>query len=224
VDASFNQGPGPDGPVYTITTQEDGRIMVGGSFSSLAGHRTELCARLNANGSVDSTFVSGLPSVGDVNWVGVRTDGLIVACGSFTTPSAGVALLAPAGGISSVFQGVGAGGATSGTNIVFEGLINPDGSTTMVGEFNQLNGQARSKIARVMASGVVSTWSGGAGFDAPIRSLSQTVTGVIAVGGDFDTYGPNPANKVAHVNGGVGLGMPATELTVNRVWKIRAAQ
>src|SRR5438445_11400647 len=66
VDLSFNPGRAGDqgSPVQALAVQPDGRILVGGGFTTLGGQAQTNLGRLNANGSLDATFHPG-PN----NWV-----------------------------------------------------------------------------------------------------------------------------------------------------------
>ena len=48
--------PGPDAPVYAITCQADGSVLLGGVFSSVAGATHSNIVRLKSDGTVDPTF------------------------------------------------------------------------------------------------------------------------------------------------------------------------
>ena len=41
---------------YSIAVQADGKILVGGCFTSIGGQARNYIARLNADGTVDATF------------------------------------------------------------------------------------------------------------------------------------------------------------------------
>src|ERR1035438_912403 len=56
--------PGADNFVYATAIQPDGRILVGGSFTTLGGQPRSCVGRLNADGTLDTAFnpgASGLP-------------------------------------------------------------------------------------------------------------------------------------------------------------------
>src|SRR5262249_32237810 len=73
VDA-FN--PGTDGGVLCMALQADGKMLVGGSFTTLAGQSRANLGRLNADGSLDDGFNPG-PN-GPVTCLAVQPDGRIV--------------------------------------------------------------------------------------------------------------------------------------------------
>ncbi len=65
-DANFtaNTGTGPDNSVNSLTQQLDGKIIIGGDFTSFNGTPCNHIARLNSDGSLDNTFK---PSTGANN-------------------------------------------------------------------------------------------------------------------------------------------------------------
>jgi uncharacterized delta-60 repeat protein len=83
VDASFNAGSGVDRTVETVAVQRDGKIIIGGDFTSVNGVPREHLARLNPDGSLDKTFFPRI--VGEkVRKVLVQPDGKILVAGPFT--------------------------------------------------------------------------------------------------------------------------------------------
>jgi uncharacterized delta-60 repeat protein len=60
VDPSFDPGNGPNGEVNDIQVLPDGRILVGGAFTTWNGAADHGLARLNNNGSLDPAFSSGV--------------------------------------------------------------------------------------------------------------------------------------------------------------------
>ena len=53
-----------DSSIYSIIPQSDGKIMVCGNFYSIAGSPQKCIARLNSDGSIDSTFAANLTAGG----------------------------------------------------------------------------------------------------------------------------------------------------------------
>ncbi|HUS37391.1 MAG TPA: Calx-beta domain-containing protein [Verrucomicrobiae bacterium] len=103
VDTTFNVGTnnvprsGPDGPVYAMALQADGKILIGGDFEFVNGEPRNNIARLNTDGSLDTEFNPGLGPNGPVKDIKVQPDQRIVIAGAFTEvngfPRAGVARL-----------------------------------------------------------------------------------------------------------------------------------
>ena len=59
VDTRFNPGAGPDSDVSAIAVQPDGRVLLAGSFTSISGVPRAGLARLNEDGSLDTSFLPG---------------------------------------------------------------------------------------------------------------------------------------------------------------------
>lgn len=85
VDRSFNPGAGPYGLVQSIAVQSDGKVIVGGGFSSVDGKPRRGVARLNVDGSLDESFKVGEGASGFVWKVAVQSDGKILVAGDFDT-------------------------------------------------------------------------------------------------------------------------------------------
>src|SRR5439155_5149973 len=83
LDGGF--GSGADGFVETLALQSDGRIVMGGSFTSVGGKSRNHIARLNADGSLDPGFNPGSGANDTVHALGIAPDGKIIIGGSFTT-------------------------------------------------------------------------------------------------------------------------------------------
>src|SRR5262245_22016290 len=81
-----------DGVVYSLAMQLDGKVIVGGAFNNVTGVPRNGMARVNRNGSLDSTFHPGLGVEGNSAGVYALTlytngtnAGKIIIAGSFTT-------------------------------------------------------------------------------------------------------------------------------------------
>jgi uncharacterized delta-60 repeat protein len=83
VDKGFNANAGEFGLVSTIAVQADGKILVGGFFSSIGGQRRNNIARLNPGGAADIAFNPN--AAGNINCITVQADGKILVGGSFTS-------------------------------------------------------------------------------------------------------------------------------------------
>src|ERR1035438_1468310 len=60
VDLSFDPGSDVNGEVVAIAAQNDGKILIGGTFTTIHGAMRSGIARLNADGSVDDSFLNGM--------------------------------------------------------------------------------------------------------------------------------------------------------------------
>ncbi len=145
IDSEFV--PSLDGQVGAIVLQSDGKILVGGSFSSVQGvgattpvQRPNLL-RLNANGSLDTAFDPEPNS--SVASMLVQSDGKIVIGGLFTTLQPGGApTITTTNGVSTTTLSTAA--LTARNNLA---RLNADGSLDMT--FNpQPNGQVSAIVAQ----------------------------------------------------------------------------
>jgi len=68
----------------SIVCQPDGKILVGGRFSKINGIARSNIARLNSNGSLDSTFDPGTGASGEVFKLMLSSNDQVVAVGAFT--------------------------------------------------------------------------------------------------------------------------------------------
>jgi uncharacterized delta-60 repeat protein len=63
VDPTFNTGTGPDTTPQGLALQPDGKVLIGGSFKSFNGTAVNDLVRLNADGSLDTSFVPATTSL-----------------------------------------------------------------------------------------------------------------------------------------------------------------
>ncbi len=107
---TFNPGTGADFAVRCLIVQPDGKILLGGYFSTVNGQSRNGIARLNPNGSLESTGtfnpgtgVSGGPF--DVESMALQANGKILLAGHFSSVNGqarnGIARLNPNGSVES---------------------------------------------------------------------------------------------------------------------------
>lgn len=85
IDKSFKPDLGEIGWVYSILQQPDGRILIGGEFTSVDGVERNHVARLNMDGSLDDYFDPGTAANASVKVVKLQDDGRILIGGEFTS-------------------------------------------------------------------------------------------------------------------------------------------
>jgi uncharacterized delta-60 repeat protein len=88
-DSTFNIGTGPNSEVLTITPSGDKVFIGGDQITTYNGTNTGAVVKLNADGTIDTSFTSlavGGPGTGKrILGIGVLPDGKIVVAGDFTT-------------------------------------------------------------------------------------------------------------------------------------------
>jgi uncharacterized delta-60 repeat protein len=179
----------PDSVVYDLVIQPDGKILTAGYFEKVNGQPHRLLARLNADGSVDSSFATQVQNPGwpwgVVRRVAVQADGKIVFGGGFTAvngvPRQSLARVNANGTLDTQFN--------AGANGEVHGVVpQPNGRIVIVGDFTMLNGQPRVRVGRV-------NWDGSldptltVAADRFVRAAALQSTGKILVGGLFTTLG-----------------------------------
>lgn len=90
VDTTFDPGTGTDNTVSTLALQPDGKILIGGFFAAYNGTSRTRLARLNSDGSLDTSFATTLAASIIINpfWVEAITlqqNGMALLGGSFAS-------------------------------------------------------------------------------------------------------------------------------------------
>jgi uncharacterized delta-60 repeat protein len=178
--------------IRTLAVQADGKILVGGGFLSLVGGlSTKLVARLNADGSVDSSFTpAGAQFTTEyVSGLVVQADGKIVVIGGFGqiggNARKAIARLNSDGTFDSTWPGpgIGSGGLESAEALAAAA----NGQLFLGGKFATYNGQGPDGIARLNADGTRDgTFQKPAGSSTFwVGSLAVQADGKILMGGTF---------------------------------------
>ncbi|HWS99468.1 MAG TPA: Calx-beta domain-containing protein [Pyrinomonadaceae bacterium] len=209
LDTTFNPGgSGVDNSVSAVAVQPDGKIIIGGNFTSYNGNAaaSDCIARLNANGTLDTSFNPGGAGMVDssVLAVALQPDGKVVIGGAFdsyngnSAASDKIARLNANGSLDETFNSGGAG--VDGT-VVYAVAVQSDGKIVIGGIFTGYNGNSAASdgVARLNANGTLDTSfnSGGAGVNtyAGVAALAVQPDGRIIIGGNFIKYnGANPTS------------------------------
>lgn len=212
VDTSFDPGSGAAdafGPaqVNALVVQPDGKVLVGGDFTSFNGQTRSRIARLQSDGGVDASFNpgSGL-SGGYVAAMALQPDGRLVVAGWFNSVNGierrGVARLHADGGVDTGFNpGAGATNATGNDAPVKTVVLQADGKLLLGGTFNFFNGMARERIVRLLADGSTDAgFNPGTGANLWVLAIALQTDGKIVLGGDFSTFNGVARNRLARLN------------------------
>ncbi|MBE0544944.1 MAG: hypothetical protein IH623_26700 [Verrucomicrobia bacterium] len=84
-DPGFSPVVLSNGVVSSLALQPDGKVFIGGSFTNVSGTTRNRIARLNADGSLDTTFNPGTGADGVVQSIALQPDGNVLIGGNFTT-------------------------------------------------------------------------------------------------------------------------------------------
>jgi uncharacterized delta-60 repeat protein len=201
IDESFNTGTGFNDKVYTSYNQPDGKIIVGGSFTSYNGINAGRLIRLNTDSSYDPTFNTSIGSTtGIIYGVFPQSDGKIIIVGSFTKYNNitvnRIARILPNGALDTSFlTGLGASALISNVRILSDGKI------LLTGNFTSFNGVEVNKMVQLNANGTVDTsFNIGTGFDDDVSAMEIQSDGKIILGGKFTSYNGIVANRIIRIN------------------------
>jgi uncharacterized delta-60 repeat protein/uncharacterized protein (TIGR02145 family) len=199
LDTSFNPGSGLNNSVFSLAVQTDGKILVGGLFTTINGSTRNRIVRLNSDGSIDTTFVIGTGFNNTVNSLIVQSDGKILVGGSFSsfngTTTNRIARINSDGSIDSAFS--------PGTfnNDVYTMAIHTDGKILVGGLFTTFNFNTVNRFVRLNANGTQDfSFNSGSAFDNSVRSISIKSNGKIIVGGDFLSFQGTSRFRAAGLN------------------------
>ncbi|MDB5269101.1 MAG: Delta-60 repeat protein/Por secretion system C-terminal sorting [Hymenobacter sp.] len=196
------------GTPETILVQPDGKIVVGGTFAQVNGVPAGNLVRLNANGTIDNTFLS-TGTNGTVRTVARQPDGKLLVGGLFTQvngQAGGGLVRLNADGTRDVSFTPGVLSPTGNTTGIYNVRLNADGTIVACGTFTAYNGTARGGVARVSATGVLDTSFGPAtATTAPtapniIYNLLELTNGQLLVGGTFTSFAGATRTGLARLN------------------------
>jgi uncharacterized delta-60 repeat protein/prepilin-type N-terminal cleavage/methylation domain-containing protein len=179
--------------VFALALQPDGRIVIGGDFTEVAGQPRLNIARLNADGTLDLSFDSDV--VGTVYDVVLLPDGKMLIAGNFTEVAGQVrhrvARLNADGTLDAAFV------TPNVASTVFALAVQPDGKVLVGGLFNSVAGQTRNRVARLSADGTLDVSFQNPDVSGTVRVLAVQQDGSVIVGGDFTAVAGVSRNYVA---------------------------
>lgn len=160
LNSNFLSGAGPNSSVREIVVQANGKILIGGFFTSYDGVRRNKIARLNADGTLDLALNPENGANESVSSIALKTDGKIVIAGNFTsyndTPVGEIAQLNSNGTLDTLFLNPGGFQIGAQTDI-FSTVVQSDGKILIGGGFAIYNGVSRNRIARLNTDGTLDT-------------------------------------------------------------------
>ncbi len=198
--------PNANFPVYAITPQLNGKILVGGDFdgaNAIGGQTRNYMARLEANGQVDQSL--DFTAAGSyIIATATQPDGKILIGGSFTSvlgvPRNNIARLNANGTLDSAFN-------PNADDDVDSIALQPDGNILAGGNFSNIGGQARNRIARLDATtGAADSFDPHA--NGRVWAMAVQADGKILVGGEFqgaNSIGGQTRNRIARLDPGTGF-------------------
>jgi uncharacterized delta-60 repeat protein len=194
--------PNVNGIVEAVAVQPDGKILIGGIFSSVGGQARSYLARLNPDGTLDAAFNPN--ATASILSIAVQADGKILVGGGFNgANSIGgqtrnyIARLDPTTGLADSFN-------PNSNNIVGSIAVQGDGKILASGSFTGIGGQPRNGIARLNpTTGLADSFNPNA--NNIVASVALQADGKILAGGYFTRIGGQPRNRIARLDPTTGL-------------------
>lgn len=201
LDSSFDPGTGANNSIRSMVLQQDGKILIGGSFNSFNGSTRNGIARLNSDGGMDTDFNPGTGINNSIYSLSLQLDGKILIGGDFTSYNGvtrnRIARLNANGSLDTGFNPL----STGTNNIVSSVVHQPDKKVLISGNFTSYNGTIRNRIARLNANGSLDTnFNPGTGADNSVNSVILQPDGKILIGGNFTSYNETIINRIARLN------------------------
>src|SRR5204862_287216 len=176
--------PNPNDWVYVVVAQPDGKILIGGDFTTLspnggAAVTRNHIARLNPDGTLDTAFDPNAD--GYVYSIAVQADGKILASGFFTSIGGetrnNVARLDATTGLADSFD-------PNADGLILSIAVQADGRILAGGFFTQIGGQPRTSIARLDATtGLADSFDPSPNFGVLVYAIALQPDGKVLAGG-----------------------------------------
>ncbi len=198
IDTSFNSGTSANNTVLRILRQPDGKYLIGGAFTTYNGTPRQRIARVNTDGTLDTTFNAVAGAINStVADLALQPDGKVIIGGFFTTlfgnPQNRISRLNADGTFDNSFN-IGTGANNSISAIILQ----PTGKIFVGGVFINYNGTPQNRLGRLNTNGSLDTGYV-SGFDnvlGSVQSLFIQSDGKILVGGTFTNYNGVPRNNL----------------------------
>lgn len=200
LDSTFNTGTGVENQIRTSLIQSDGKIIIGGDFTTFNGTARNRITRLNTDGTLDTTFNTGAGANGFVFFASIQNDEKIIICGDFTayngTARNRIARLNVDGTLDTTFNP-----GTGANSWIYSNSIQSDGKIIVCGEFTTFNGDSINYLARLNVDGTTdTTFNQNIGANNFVYTTSIQSDGKIIVGGMFTSYNDTSRNYIARLN------------------------
>jgi uncharacterized delta-60 repeat protein/uncharacterized repeat protein (TIGR01451 family) len=197
-----NIHPGANDEIFALAVQPaDQSVVIGGAFTSYNAFLRNGIARVNYDGTIDTSFDPGNGADGPVTSLALQDDGRILMGGAFLSVNGinryRVARLNTVGGVDASFNpGVGA------DDTVWSLALSTNGSIVIGGQFDNFNNYPRDHVARLDAQGNVDLTfdTSGLGLDGNVWAVAPQLNGKVVIGGDFTRAGGLSRSHVARLN------------------------
>lgn len=199
IDPTFQTSIGFDnGGILSMALQADGKVLVGGLFEYYNGNPCNRIARLNTDGSLDTSFLTGTGFTDQVKALAVQQDNKVLVGGLFTNYNGAnrnqIVRLNPNGTLDTTFN-IGNGFGSFG-NTVWDILVQPADNKILVGgNYTSYNGTPRNRLVRLEPNGSLDP-TFNASFNSDVFDLALQPNSKVVASGLFTTYNGLPHNRL----------------------------
>ena len=219
LNESFNPRTAADGSVNHISLQTDGKIIISGDFKSYNNTPINHVARLNADGSLDTSFKPTLDEFYTAYTAIAQPDGKIIIGGNHVVDGKYINAIFRLNTDGSLDTNFNTGSGLDG--IVLSISLQPDGKIIIGGDFRAYNGTEINNIARLNADGSLDTnFNGGSGPNYSVWVTALQSNGKILIGGTFSSYNGVLRKSIARLNTDGTLDKSFNSDIKNSVWTI----
>lgn len=202
-DATFNSSIGATtGIIYGICQQDDGKIIIVGSFTKYNNVTVNRIARILSNGALDTSFMTGSGSASNITNIDVLSNGKILLSGNFTVfngvSANRIVRLFSDGRVDNGFRVD--TGFNDDVNAMF---VQSDGKIILGGKFTSYNEIVANRIIRIHEDGTPDTsFLSGSGLNnGAVQIIKADAFGNIMVGGSFTgLYNRYDVNRVFFIH------------------------
>lgn len=202
LNTAFN--PAPNNSVECLLLVEDGKLLVGGTFTTVDGTTARRFTRLNADGTLDTTFNDNLNAPGaflnnpdtvanTITRIARLSDGRIVISGGSVGRQAQLHLMSSEGVRDEAFIFSGTFTAAGSVNNVITALaIQPDNKILIAGFFTQIGGVNVYRLARINPDGSRDTTFTASGISGTVTYndlMVDRVGRIFAAGSNLSSAG-----------------------------------
>jgi uncharacterized delta-60 repeat protein len=187
VDTTFQPGGGNnaglDADVFAIAVQPDNKLVIGGAFTKVGRTSRNRVARLNQDGSLDTSFDPGSGTDHTIESLTLVPGGKMVVVGRFLfvngLTQAYIARLNPNGTFDTTFRPV-------ANDLIVTVVAQPDGKVLVGGGFTAINDVPRPYLARLDLNGAVDlSFDPNVGPNGPVHTMAVMSDGRVLIGGQF---------------------------------------
>jgi uncharacterized delta-60 repeat protein len=198
IDTTFNMGSGSNNSIFASAIDENGKILIGGNFTSYSGSSQNYITRISTNGTRDTTFNIGSGFNNQVYSILPVSQSKVLVGGLFTTYS---------GSVYNCLTRINSNGTVDGTfsnpllnTTVYTVATQSDGKIIVGGDFT-VTTYPEPFLAKITPQfDPDTTFNSGAGPSSNVYTFATQSDGKIIMGGNFTSYSGSTSNRIVRLN------------------------